>query len=648
MLAGEYDALTAWNNLRSSFRMTGNLYRTLIRLLIRPGGLLLLLFLAVPAQLVAVTGEGAPPPDPARVDEAVRRGVEYILRMQFLDGSWTAKKADNPGHTALNALALVKSGIPGDHPAIRKALNHISLCRVFRTYDTAVVIMLLEAVDPVKHRAWIGRCAAQLIDTQRSGLWAYPASTLDLSNTQYAALGLRSAAAAGVRVHRKIWEDLLDKTVARQGDYGGWGYRIGSKPTGSMTCAGLTCILICREQLEKAGRGTTASTRSDRAFQKGLEWFDRHFSADRNPQPHSDAKHDRWKFYYLYGVERLGALAGRKTFAGKDWYNEVAAWLLKHQHGNGDWGTAYGEYLMNTPFALLFLIRATLSSYTAHQPQTRIQGGNAKDDIVIACNRKNPGIVWIESWSRKVADKFGRDGGKSSICVQKVEYFADGESIGVVTEDPTGGRITRYPFEYRFDSNGDRTLSARVTCTSLGGTIVESFDSAKLKMLVHDVPTETDLHNMDEARDNLLRGAFPQVDVSSAWAGNAWTGSGAVDGLQGTSWLSREIEEDGAPWIKITFTDPPRANTLKVTHAIKDWFHRKQYGRATRVRVLINRGSQRIIADLGADDGVKYAIPFKTTRVREITIEMLERERSKNHTAAGFAEIELFLEKGRK
>ncbi len=633
--------------------MAGNLYRTLIctlvRTLIRRGTLLLLLFvLAAPAELPASADEGTPPPDPACVDEAVRRGVEYILRMQFLDGSWTEKKADNAGHTALNALALVKSGIPGDHPAIRKALNHISLCRVYRTYDIAVVIMLLEAVDTVKHKAWIERCAAQLIDTQKAGLWAYPTSALDLSNTQYAALGLRSAAAAGVRVHRKVWEDLLDKTIARQGNYGGWGYRTGSKPTGSMTCAGLTCILICREQLEKVGRGTTASTKSERAFRKGLDWFDRHFIADRNPQPHTDSKYDRWKFYYLYGVERLGALAGRKTFGGKNWYNEVAAWLLKHQHGNGDWGTAYGEYLMNTPFALLFLIRATLSSYTVHQPQTRIQGGNAKDDIVIACNRKNPGTVWIESWSRKVADKFGRDGGSRSICVQKVEYFADGESIGVVTEDPTGGRITRYPLEYSFDSNGDRTLTAKVTGTSLGGTIVETFDSGKLNILVHNVLSDVDLRNMEEARFNLIRGTGPKVDVSSAWKGGAWVGSGAVDGLQGTSWLSKAVEEDGAPWIKITFPDPPRANMVKVTHTIKDWFHKKHYGRTTRVRVLINRGSQKVIVDLGTDDGVKYAIPFKTTRVKDITIEMLEREKSKAHTAAGFAEIELFLEDGRR
>ena len=83
---------------------------------------------------------------------------------------------------------------------------------------------------------------------------------------------------------------------------------------------------------------------------------------------------------------------------------------------------------------------------------------------------------------------------------------------------------------------------------------------------------------------------------------------------------------------------------VKVTHTISNHFEPRRFGRAVRVLVHINRGSQKITADLGNEDAVKYTIPFRTTRVRDIKIEMLDREKGTHHTAAGFAEIELFME----
>ena len=58
--------------------------------------------------------------------------------------------------------------------------------------------------------------------------------------------------------------------------------------------------------------------------------------------------------------------------------------------------------------------------------------------------------------------------------------------------------------------------------------------------------------------------------------------------------------------------------------------------------MLVNRGSQKVVADLGEEENTKYAIPFHTTRIREIRIEMLDRVKGHAHTAAGFSEIELF------
>jgi hypothetical protein len=584
-----------------------------------------------------------PAADSAAIDEAIRRGVEYLLRMQRIDGSWSRDTASCPGYTALCALALYKAGLPKEHPAIEKALNYVAHRPVKRTYDVAVLITLLKEVDPEKHADWIKACAEQLIETQSQGLWAYPSSARDMSNTQYAALGLRSAAATGVKVNREVWKDLLEKTVFLQCEDGGWGYRQGSKPTGSMTCAALTCLLICREELEKQGRGVSARSTSDEALESGLAWMDRHFVVNKNPRPHEDAKHSRWLFYYLYGVERLGALSGRKTFGDKDWYSKGSEWLVKKQGNKGQWGTAYGEPEMNTPFAILFMTRATLSSFTRHQALNRIKStGKGGGDIVLGCDRGNPGYLWIESWSQKVADKYGIDGGKKAIRVEKVAYYAGTELLAEVTEDPTGGRITRFPLKYHFEENGDKEISAMVYCRSLAGTVAEPFASGKLKLYVHNNLSDADRACMEDVRNNLVTGLEKRVEVSSTW-GNDWSGGRALDGRQGTSWLSAKPESDGAPWIKVSFPDPPRANMLKLTHTISHHFEPKQFGRAVQVLVHINRGSQKIKAELGSEDGVKYEVPFRTTRVRDIKIEMLEREKGVRYTAAGFAEIELFM-----
>ncbi len=598
---------------------------------------------AISASRMKALEEGKGVPDAGAVDNALRRGQEYLIRMQRLDGSYSRKVNDVTGYTALCALALVKSGVPVDHPVIQKAVNFIDQRETGRTYCLSVIIQFLKEVDPEAYRDKIEEYALRLIDIQLRGLWNYPGGGQDMSNTQYAALGLRAAAESGVEIHRKVWEDLLERVVELAKEDGGWGYHPGRDPTGSMTCAALTCILICREQLSKMGRGVTSARLSDKALEGGLAWLDKYFKVDTNPKPYQKPGACSWHFYYLYGVERTAALCGRKSFGGKNWYNEGAAWLLEHQHGNGNWSTPWGGSEMNTSFAILFLIRATQPSYTRHSIRSRIlSGGDEKKDIVIGCNRKNPGQVWIESWSENVADLFGIKGGKTGIHVQKVEYYADDELLAEVTDDPTGGRITRYPYTYHFDRKCTMKLSARVTCATPGGTIIKEYESGKVDLFVHNILDDRDRQAMADLGDNLISGLNPVVEASSEWSGD-WRKQRAVDGMQGSSWLSAKAETDGAPWIRIILPKPIKANMLKLTHAIADNLHLNKHGRATRVRILINRGKQKLFADLEPTVGVKYSIPFKKTRVKDLTIEMVDRVKGSQNLAAGFGELELFL-----
>jgi hypothetical protein len=68
----------------------------------------------------------------------------------------------------------------------------------------------------------------------------------------------------------------------------------------------------------------------------------------------------RFHLYYLYGLERMCALAGITDFDGHDWYSDNANVLIHRQRHDGHFEDAWeaGDRV-NTAFAILFLSRAT-------------------------------------------------------------------------------------------------------------------------------------------------------------------------------------------------------------------------------------------------------------------------------------------------
>jgi hypothetical protein len=66
-----------------------------------------------------------------------------------------------------------------------------------------------------------------------------------------------------------------------------------------------------------------------------------------------------WKYYYLYGMERAGRLAGIRFFGPNDWYRKGAEELVHDQDPlSGFWkGGAQENELVATSFALLFLAK---------------------------------------------------------------------------------------------------------------------------------------------------------------------------------------------------------------------------------------------------------------------------------------------------
>ena len=389
------------------------------------------------------------------IDRAIARGAEFLRAQQNEHtgkiGSVFHQKAENYpiGSTALAGLALLAAGdqamhlakgvkvkrkgrgraaanepVPG---AVDKALNYCRHQDKLRgqagsrtTYDTGVLLMFAaEYYHPhtgkkpgsKKHTvtkkarnnpcklpedasAWIRNMKDWLIKAQETeGGWGYPQHREDLSNTQYALLGLRAARDCGGMVPRKVFKRVIERLIATQEEDGpkvmrsiggrkkgdtiykiesgdrarGWGYLPEHRPrvaTGSMTTSGIGCLAISHDALMEPKRWgeykTPLENKTRRAIQDGFAWLDVNFTVTSNPPPTAPG----WHYYFLYGLERAAMLAGRGLIGEHDWYLEGARYLVAKQQGDGRWSTgALGEYeasdVLDTAWAILFLKKAT-------------------------------------------------------------------------------------------------------------------------------------------------------------------------------------------------------------------------------------------------------------------------------------------------
>lgn len=230
------------------------------------------------------------------------------------------------------------------------------------------------------------------------------AERFDFSNTQYALLGLAAAQRCDIKIPAGIIKRLVEGTMDYQQKMGpkfkrvigykpptdkrkegkstyaskpvearGWNY--STKATwdkyseegnayGSMTTAGLTCLLVGLDvansmdaEAFKAEFGNKAAHQAwEKAVHESLEcgmaWMEYWFSVTRNPN-----KGKTWYLYYLYGMERVMMLAGVRYLGVFNWYNQGAACLVTTQAEDGGWGS-----MPDTCFALLFLKKGTVPS----------------------------------------------------------------------------------------------------------------------------------------------------------------------------------------------------------------------------------------------------------------------------------------------
>ena len=358
-------------------------------------------------------GSSAAPqePDKAQVESAIKTGASFLLKKYekgLDDALWNSP-------LELVLLTLSHANVSKDEPLVQAGLKSLESSNLRYTYRVALTAMALQRIDPQKYQDRIALCAQWLVDFQLAeGDWGYPGilnaedpptpvlgysvskperkkdpknpkdpgkfvirrkeaplpakSRGDISNAQFAVLGLRACADAGIEIPKATWEAALRYFYMTVNEDGGWGYyydgQRDKQSYGSMSFAGLTSIAICRHFLG------SKDPLKDKIVQAGQLWIGRNFRIDQNPfAEKSDLVDPKcWQYYYLYSIERAGRILGLETFGKKNWYAEGAKFLLKAQKSNGSWWTevqavdwkqAGDLETADTCFAMLFLTKAT-------------------------------------------------------------------------------------------------------------------------------------------------------------------------------------------------------------------------------------------------------------------------------------------------
>jgi hypothetical protein len=343
---------------------------------------------------------GAPEPLEVRVNRAIDCGAAWLKKEQKPDGTFEHEKSKEypSGVAALGFLTLVKSGVAESDPTVQRSLRFFEGFRSFqKTYSTGVLLMAFEALRRGERDLPIAEAATKWLVEHRdegSKLWAYPEGEPDLSNTQYALLGLHAAGRMGVAVPKVFLMDTLVALLERQNREGTFSYRRGELGTGSMTVAALSDLRIGAMQLKGSGSYEARRHEFERAEKSAWEWLESHFRPDANPVGPGGGNMRPWTLYYLYGLERACSLAGKEKLGSRWWYREGAEHLLSLQKENGSWE----KNLVDTCFALLFLKRATLTWSPEPKAGDEVVGPELSRKVASRPTKPRPEVPFLRSW----------------------------------------------------------------------------------------------------------------------------------------------------------------------------------------------------------------------------------------------------------
>ncbi len=310
----------------------------------------------------------------AEVREAIDRGVQFLRRsLRGHHDGWPEHPSQAGGLPALCALAVLNSGVEPSDPELARAIDRLRrLGNPERTYATSLQTMVFCIAEPGRDRLLIRRNVAWLEEAQFrtgpfAGGWSYSDTKdqgrPDNSNSQFALLALHEAQQIGIPVSPRAWALASKYWLSQQNADGSWEY-VQDAPSGSMTCAGIASVLITNNHLSKGDASVLndqviccGAQDKDQAAEQGIEWLARNFTVARNPMAKMRGPAP-WHHYYLYALERVGRMSGRRFIGRHDWYREGAEFLVRQQDPlDGSWPPLFEQKEISTSMALLFLAK---------------------------------------------------------------------------------------------------------------------------------------------------------------------------------------------------------------------------------------------------------------------------------------------------
>ncbi|MFT5285183.1 MAG: hypothetical protein ACI8TQ_001345 [Planctomycetota bacterium] len=594
---------------------------------------------------------------------AINDGVRYLLDDQLRDGSWSGHRPKYPtGQTAFTVYTLLNCGVPVEHPSIRRALSYLEHREPRRTYSVSNLILALAATNDPAHLPRIEALVERLLEW-RTGGWMYPGVNAknpndkqnkgaDLSNTQFALMALRAARLSGVEISVKTMEEVLTEVFRFQWQHRGGGskpkrpkrgempaavgftyYLNGRVTTGSMTAAGIACVRICQDALgSKLSKKLRAQ--ADFTIQSGLAWLDENWTVEENPAPNASVE-QFYKIFYLYSLERVGALLNQDLIGEHDWYEAGARELVRMQADDGSWDEI--EVRSDTCFALLFLTRSTRAQKFSQAK--RADSGAGGLSMAVHDQFEQTGPVRIQAVGDPVAKIWVSEIEGTDLHIESVDYLVDGEVIATVPGVRTRKwSVESFPIQHTFERRGTYLLDVRV---HLDGDEVLEGTGCRVTIQYPFAPWM--LSSTSASFRNLLFETERTPKASSIY-GVEYDAASAFDGREESAWVCDESDEK--PTLHVQFKKKPRANRIVLNQCVSKGADLGKFGRILEVELTINLSKNRIVIPMEPDifKPTIYILPKKTS-IRSLTILVTRRDENVDSQAVGFSEIALEYER---
>ena len=616
----------------------------------------------LPASPGPQAGQAEAPPEAApaalevRVQEAVQRGVDYLLEQQCFDGSFEGMAPQyTGGTTGIVVLALLKCGLSPEHPSLQRALAYMQARPPRETYTTALWLMVYRAAGGPEQRKRMEPLLKQLLEWKNQEGWGYPGEwrdnywgenpARDFSNVHFAAFGIKAAEEAGLALPKQFWPDLAQIVLGylaseelvlgadQQKRYvRGILYRREEKqPRSSITCAGAALLRLSLQ----AG----LPARLSRSAEAGLEalrgWLDVHFRYGEN------VGSGHFPYYNLMALERAAGLNGWAEVAGLPWYEAGATWLLDKQGQDGAWSgpdkaASLGNELSDTAMALLFLKRASRPSTgegAAAGPTDRLSLESPDEPISLRLLQRNPLLCTLIDFGRvhREAAEAGPAGG---LRVVRVEWYLDDRLAATLPGDPTQPWLgERFAAPLELTRRGRHRVHCRAEVVEPDAPAGASaptrwIESRRVEVYVRAVLepwmlAATAPRSADVLARELREGLRLSFEASSRNGGDR--PEHLVDGLPNSLWLAERA--DDAPRVVINFDRPVRADALVLTPAHFKHSLAEEYDRPLRLELRLDRAQNPLVFDAPPEHALEtWRLEFpKPQRFERLELTIVER-----------------------